>query len=103
MRAVTEAVLALAPKPGGFTVGALADKTRALLGPRPQPYTPRQAAYDLRKLRGKANNMFALAAREGATLRHARWPRSRRRVCLIIPESASASSSRSLRCRSISA
>jgi hypothetical protein len=53
MRAVTAAVLALAPKPGGFTVDELVDKTRALLGPGEPPYTPCRAAYDLRKLRGK--------------------------------------------------
>ena len=46
------AVLALATTPGGgFTVGQLADKVHTMTG---QPsYTVRQAAYDLRKLRGK--------------------------------------------------
>jgi hypothetical protein len=52
MRAVMEAVLALAPKPDGFTAQELVDKTRALLG-LGESYTPRHAAYDLRKLRGK--------------------------------------------------
>jgi hypothetical protein len=49
MRAVIAAVLALAPKPGGFTVGEVAEKTQALLGPGAPPYTPRHAAYDLRQ------------------------------------------------------
>jgi len=53
MRRVMEAVLGLAPKPGGFTARDLADTTQALLSPG-EIYTPRQAAYDLRKLRGKA-------------------------------------------------
>jgi hypothetical protein len=53
MRAVMEAVLALAPTPDGFTAQDLVDKTRALRRLR-ETYTPRQAAYDLRKLRGKA-------------------------------------------------
>jgi len=52
MRRVMEAVLGLAPKPGGFTARDLADTTQALLSPG-EIYTPRQAAYDLRKLRGK--------------------------------------------------
>jgi hypothetical protein len=48
MRAVIEAVLTLAPKPDGFTVGELAGALR-----RQPAYTSRHAAYDLRKLRGK--------------------------------------------------
>jgi len=51
MRAVVEAVLNLAPKPDGFTAGELAARTGALL--KQPTYTPRHAAYDLRKLRGK--------------------------------------------------
>jgi hypothetical protein len=54
LRAVTAGVLALASAPRGFTVGELAVKTRALLGPGMPSYTARHAAYDLRKLRGKA-------------------------------------------------
>jgi len=65
MRAVLEAVLALAPSPEGFTAQALAEKTRPLLGPGAAPYTPRRAAYDLTKLRGKA-----LVERVGATRRY---------------------------------
>jgi hypothetical protein len=45
------AVLALASTPGGFTVGQLAAKVCTLTGQT--SYTVRQAAYDLRKLRGK--------------------------------------------------
>jgi len=65
IRAVIGAVLALAPQPEGFTASDLADKTRGHLGPGAPPYTPRQAAYDLRKLRGKA-----LIQRIGATRRY---------------------------------
>jgi len=53
MRALSEAVLALAPQPGGFTSKELAEKTRALMGGGNPSYTPRQAFYDLNKLRGK--------------------------------------------------
>lgn len=52
-RATLHAVLALAIAPDGFTVADLADKVRSLTGANHQGYTVRQAAYDLRKLRGK--------------------------------------------------
>jgi hypothetical protein len=50
MRATLAAVTALAPAPHGFTVADLATKVHAMTG---HDYTPRQAAYDLRKLRAK--------------------------------------------------
>ncbi len=53
MRNALAALLALAVSPTGFTVGQFADKVRASTGQAPQRYTIRQAAYDLRKLRGK--------------------------------------------------
>lgn len=53
MRAVSQAVLALAPKPEGFTSKDLAEKTHELMGEGSPVYTPRQAFYDLGKLRGK--------------------------------------------------
>jgi hypothetical protein len=51
IRAALAAVLALSAAPGGFTVADLAAKVQAMSGPT--GYTIRQAAYDLRKLRGK--------------------------------------------------
>ena len=53
VRAVLEAVLALAVSPTGFTASALASKVREILGVSPAEYLPRHAAYDLKKLRGK--------------------------------------------------
>ena len=50
MRAVIEAVIALAPAPSGFSSSDLASKVQAASH---TIYTPRQAAYDLKKLRGK--------------------------------------------------
>lgn len=47
------AVLALAPAPHGFTVGEFAAKVHAITGTSDTEYSIRQAAYDLRKLRGK--------------------------------------------------
>jgi hypothetical protein len=52
-RAALSAVLALAVAPDGFTVADLASKVRSLTGVAQTDYTLRQAAYDLRKLRGK--------------------------------------------------
>ena len=53
MRDALSAVLALAPAPHGFTVGEFAAKVRAMTGTSAAAYSIRQAAYDLRKLRGK--------------------------------------------------
>jgi hypothetical protein len=51
MRSVTEAVIALAADPNGFTLAELAACTRRL-NPQ-QSYTPRHAADDITKLRAK--------------------------------------------------
>ena len=53
IRWVVQAVLALAPSPRGFTVSDVARQVQHLGGPAASPYTPRRAAYDLKKLRGK--------------------------------------------------
>ena len=50
MRAVMQAVMALSCAPHGFQSADLAVKVQENMG---SPYTPRQAAYDLKKLRGK--------------------------------------------------
>jgi len=52
MRTVSQAVIALAAQPGGFTARELAGKVNQLSGTQAE-YTPRRAAYDLSKLRGK--------------------------------------------------
>ena len=53
MRLVLQAVLALATAPKGFTASDLARKVAALCVSNQGHYGPRQAAYDLKKLRGK--------------------------------------------------
>lgn len=53
MRAVLQAVLALAPAPNGFAASDLAAQVTHILGDPTAPYLPRHAAYDLRKLRAK--------------------------------------------------
>jgi hypothetical protein len=53
MRAALAAVLALAVAPRGFTVAELTAKVQQMTRQTESGYTIRQAAYDLRKLRGK--------------------------------------------------
>jgi hypothetical protein len=53
LRATLAAVLALGPAPGGFTVAQLTARVQAMTGQTDRDYTTRQAAYDLKKLRGK--------------------------------------------------
>jgi len=64
-RAALAAVLALAVSPDGFTVADLATKVHTLTGQSKDDYTVRQAAYDLRKLRGKR-----LVVKPGRTRRY---------------------------------
>ena len=52
MRRVAAAVVALSPKPAGFTVGDLARKV-CEIGPELKSYNSRHAAYDLAKIRSK--------------------------------------------------
>ena len=53
IRAALAAVLALAASPGGFTVADMTARVHAMTGQAQATYNTRQAAYDLRKLRGK--------------------------------------------------
>ena len=65
------AVLALSAAPGGFTVAELTAKVHTMTGHT--GYTIRQAAYDLRKLRGKD-----LVAKPGRTRRYHLAPQTAR-------------------------
>jgi hypothetical protein len=53
LAAVMDAVVALSTQPGGFSSGDLAVKVQERLALSAEEYQPRQAAYDLKKLRGK--------------------------------------------------
>jgi hypothetical protein len=53
MRRVAEAVLSLSWRPNGFTSSELADQVTQSGPVASGDYSPRQAAYDLKKLRGK--------------------------------------------------
>jgi hypothetical protein len=54
MRSAMAAVTALASTPRGFTAKEHAEKVRSMDQDLAESYTPRHAAYDLKKLRGKA-------------------------------------------------
>lgn len=53
LRAGLAAALALAAAPAGFTITEFTTKVHSMTGQTDTDYTSRQAAYDLRKLRGK--------------------------------------------------
>jgi hypothetical protein len=77
IRAALSAALALAPAPGGFTAAEHAAKVRSMTGQ--DGYTTRQAAYDLRKLRGKQ-----LIAKPGRTRRYHVPPDSARVIAALL-------------------
>ncbi len=79
MRDALSAVLALAPAPHGFTVGDFAAKVQAITGTSDAEYSIRQAAYDLRKLRGKQ-----LVEKPGRTRRYHVPPLAARTIAAML-------------------
>ena len=79
MRDALSAVLALAPAPHGFTVSDFAAKVHAITGTSDAEYTIRQAAYDLRKLRGKQ-----LVDKPGRTRRYRVPPLAARTIAALL-------------------
>jgi hypothetical protein len=77
IRAALAAVLALAPAPHGFTVAEFAARVRQMT--RRDGYTTRQAAYDLRKLRGKQ-----LIDKPGRTRRYHVPPQAARIIAALL-------------------
>ena len=71
------AVLALASAPSGFTVGQLATKVHTMTGQT--TYTTRQAAYDLRKIRGKQ-----LIDKPGRSRRYHLTPKAARTLTALL-------------------
>ena len=53
LRAVAQALIALAPQPHGFTAEQLVERVQTHQGPAIPKYNTRKAAYDLRMFRGK--------------------------------------------------
>jgi len=79
IHAALAAVLALAVSPDGFTVADLAAQVRSLTGQSEHGYTIRQAAYDLRKLRGKG-----LVVKPGRTRRYHVPGKSARTIAALL-------------------
>ena len=80
MRAVAQAVIALAAQPEGFTAADLAERVQTQQGRAMVSYGDRKASYDLRKLRGKS-----LVERVGKTRRYwVRRPGIRTLAALLI-------------------
>jgi len=79
MRSALAAVAALSAAPDGFTVADLAARVQAMTGQPETAYTVRQAAYDLRKLRGKA-----LVSKPGRTRRYHVPPQSARTITALL-------------------
>ena len=77
IRTALAAALALAPAPGGFTVAEHAARVRQITGH--DGYTIRQAAYDLRKLRGKQ-----LVDKPGRTRRYYVPPSAARTISALL-------------------
>ena len=76
---VVEAVIAFAPSPNGFTASQAAAQVRLLSKLNPLPYSPRHAAYDLKKLRGKH-----IVQRIGRTCRYETLPTGLRAITALI-------------------
>ena len=77
IRAALAAALALAPAPHGFTVAEFAARVCQMT--RHDGYTIRQAAYDLRKLRGKK-----LITKPGRTRRYQVPPSAARTIAALL-------------------
>jgi hypothetical protein len=77
IRAALQAALALAAAPRGFTVAEFTAKVQAMTGQ--DGYTTRQAAYDIRKLRGKD-----LAVRHGRSRRYHVPPPAARTIAALL-------------------
>jgi len=79
LRHVAEAVIALSASADGFTASALADQVRASGNQSLSTYGPREAAYDLKKLRGKQ-----IVRRIGATRRYEPMPSGLRAITALL-------------------
>jgi hypothetical protein len=79
MRWVIEAVIALSALPGGFTASELAHQVRTFRKQSESEYSPRHAAYDLKKLRGKK-----VVRRMGQTRRYESIPKGLRAMAALV-------------------
>ena len=79
MRHVIEALIALSPSANGFTASDVAARVCASHKQTPSHYGPRQAAYDLKKLRGKQ-----IVRRIGHTRRYEPLPAGLRAMTALV-------------------
>jgi hypothetical protein len=79
MRRVAEAILALSWRAGGFTSSELADQVAKCSRQSKECYSSRQAAYDLKKLRGKQ-----MAERIGKTRHYQGTPAGLRTLAALV-------------------
>jgi hypothetical protein len=79
LRTVLTAVLALAPSPTGFSLNELTERITSTTTHNEPTYTRRQAAYDLKKLRGKG-----LIAKLGRSRRYTVEPQALRAIAALL-------------------
>src|SRR5712692_5202641 len=79
MRTALSAVLALGPSPTGFTTAHFTAKVQSITGLPDGDYTPRQAVYDLKKLRAKN-----LITKVGRSRRYQLMPPSMRAITALL-------------------
>jgi len=79
MRRVAEAILTLSWRAKGFTSSELAHEVARFLNQPPDCYGPRQAAYDLKKLRGKQ-----MVERIGRTRRYQSTPAGLKAIAALV-------------------
>jgi len=74
-----DSVVALSSTPGGFTASQLARKIQQVSGQPESDYSPRQAGYDLKKLRGKE-----MVRRIGRTRRYESAPKGLKALTALV-------------------
>ena len=79
IRTALSAVLALSPSPAGFSTAQFRAKIQSITGQSDGDYTPRQAAYDLKKLRAKD-----LITKLGRSRRYQLSPPSMRAITALL-------------------
>jgi hypothetical protein len=79
IRTVIEAVVTLATSPAGFSASQVSAEVRARSGQPESDYSPRQAAYDIKKLRGKG-----LIQKCGNSRRYAAIPEGLRAMAALV-------------------
>jgi hypothetical protein len=96
IRTVIEAVVTLATSPAGFSASQVSAEVRARSGQPESDYSPRQAAYDIKKLRGKG-----LIQKCGNSRRYAAIPEGLRAMAALVDTARQSDSTSTRRQRQI--